>query len=335
MDSSVLAGNEVHIFDLSKGDSNATYDYKCIPARTEGGAAPSKRFAHAATVVKGSIYVFGGCSETDILPERDCFWRFDSETLRWSNLAHQEGSISPEPRYFHSAVSNDKTIVICGGVSVSSSISSNDVWAFDINEQKWKNLLSFGAYENSPPPSMTLTDDTLYVIDHTLKLETVIHTLALHTAEATWQSITIPAQVANPLPRQGAGLIPVSTGMGRQYLLYMLGEKVEMGHPQSESKLEENEFWSGLWSYQIDSMKGSLARAKDVTKEKLGMDSERATWAEVEIKPSSEEGKQGKSHPGPRGQFAIDRLDQKTVVLWGGVNPKGDVEGDGWIIALE
>ena len=58
---------------------------------------------------------------------------------------------------------------------------------------------------------------------------------------------------------------------------------------------------------------------------------------EVEVLPPTDlEASEGKVHPGPRGSFACDVMDDgTTVVVWGGVNPKGEREGDGWVIKLE
>ena len=331
-----MAGSDLHIFDLSQGDSS-NYDYKCVPTSTGSGSndGPVGRYGHAAAVVDGSIYVFGGQSEKELLTERNYFWRFDTKALLWSSIEVSKGNISPQPRCFHTAVSDDSSIVIYGGTSQGTILT--DVWQFDVSTGSWASLPSLKTSEVNPHPNMALADGVLYVVEQNEKSETVIYSLALRATEPAWQTVMIPAQLTSPSPRQGAGLVPITTGMGRLYLLYMLGEKTEPSESESESggKSEEPEFWSGLWSYQIDSTKGTLAKLKDATKEKLGMDSQRATWAEVEIKPTTEQSEQGKSHPGPRGQFAVDRLNQNTVILWGGANAKGEVEGDGWIITLE
>ena len=67
------------------------------------------------------------------------------------------------------------------------------------------------------------------------------------------------------------------------------------------------------------------------------MDSGKHSWAEVEVLPPADlEESAGKIHPGPRSAFAVDVMkDKRSVVIWGGVNPKGEREGDGWIIKLE
>lgn len=90
------------------------------------------------------------------------------------------------------------------------------------------------------------------------------------------------------------------------------------------------------------------------------MDSGKHSWSEVEILPPGDlQPEAGKLHPGPRSWFGCDvTKDKKGVVIWGGkqhsfprkdqpsllltdnspgtgVNPRGEREGDGWVIRLE
>ena len=68
----------------------------------------------------------------------------------------------------------------------------------------------------------------------------------------------------------------------------------------------------------------------------MGIPTGEDTWAEVKIVTVTEGETEGKSHPGPRGWFASTSVGREIegggVLVWGGVNGKGEVEGDGWII---
>jgi hypothetical protein len=79
------------------------------------------------------------------------------------------------------------------------------------------------------------------------------------------------------------------------------------------------------------------AKIKDKIREALGMDDGKHSWYEVVVEPPTElPESEGKLHPGPRASFACDvMVDGQSVVIWGGTNPKGELEGDGWIIKLE
>jgi len=115
----------------------------------------------------------------------------------------------------------------------------------------------------------------------------------------------------------------------------MFGEKVEADSHAEDSK-ETQEFWSDIWTLQLPSTSTTPAQAKDATREALGVESGEARWAEVEIVPRLEATMlEGKSHPGPRAYFASAVVDAKKLLLWGGLNARGESEGDGWTIELK
>ena len=71
----------------------------------------------------------------------------------------------------------------------------------------------------------------------------------------------------------------------------------------------------------------------------MGIATGEDTWAEVKVDAgieSKEKEGEGKAHPGPRGWFASCTVPgrQGCVVLWGGVNGKGETEGDGWLVEV-
>lgn len=73
----------------------------------------------------------------------------------------------------------------------------------------------------------------------------------------------------------------------------------------------------------------------------MGISTGEDTWAEVKVDAGIESGdkeSEGKAHPGPRGWFASGGVPGRQgggmVVLWGGVNGKGETEGDGWLVEV-
>ncbi len=180
--------------------------------------------------------------------------------------------------------------------------------------------------------------------------------MGLTTSTHKWTTLPFPTNplTPGPRPRKGAGLAPVTTGNGREYLLYFLGEKAlpSPDTPEKEEekeKEEENEketkpstpaptFWSDTFSYQVPAVPITAAGIKDATRQAMGIATGEDTWAEVKVEarvesPEKMEG-EGKAHPGPRGWFASCAVpgQQGGVVLWGGVNGKGETEGDGWLV---
>ena len=80
------------------------------------------------------------------------------------------------------------------------------------------------------------------------------------------------------------------------------------------------------------------AKIKDAIRSTLGAEAGTHVWAEVEVKPPGDLlGNGGKLHPGPRCFFGYDSLKDghSGIVLWGGVDAKGQTEGDGWIVRLQ
>ena len=241
------------------------------------------------------------------------------------------------------------TLVISSGCDSKSEVL-NDIWTFNIISQCWSPLPS--SPSTSPyPPSLALTHNRVYLISSSSDLGSEIHYLpftketysdsrgegeiGLTTAKNEWTTLSFPTNplTPGPRPRKGAGLTPVTTGNGREYLLYYFGER---GSGESQSSSDDRAFWSDVWSYQVPAQNMTAAGIKDATRSAMGIDTGEGSWAEVNVIPVVEGDTEGKSHPGPRGWFSsspVGRdIDGGGVVLWGGVNGKGEVEGDGWIV---
>ena len=139
--------------------------------------------------------------------------------------------------------------------------------------------------------------------------------------------------------RSGA-LLPITTGYGWQYLAYMFGHQEK---PQDSKESDEQEtYFSDLWTYQVPSKSTKPnswtdlkpAAIKDAIREKLGYSAGTLEWAEVEVLATEQTAHEGKVHPGPRAFFGAD-VEQNTIVLWGGVNAKGEKEADGWTVHFQ
>ncbi|KAK4695074.1 hypothetical protein P7C71_g2605, partial [Lecanoromycetidae sp. Uapishka_2] len=251
------------------------------------------------------------------------------------------------------------SLVVCGGLAESGE-SLNDTWIFNIISKTWTQLPSTPS--TSPwPPSLALTHNRLYLISSSSDLGSEIHYLpftketysdargegdiGLTNSEATWSTLPFPTNplTPGPRPRKGAGLIPVTTGNGREYLLYFFGEKASpLTSPSSDPATTSEKddagpvFWSDIYSYQVPAVPMTAAGIKDATRSTMGIATGEDTWAEVKIVTVTEGETEGKSHPGPRGWFASAPVGREIegggVLVWGGVNGKEETEGDGWII---
>lgn len=138
-----------------------------------------------------------------------------------------------------------------------------------------------------------------------------------------------------PMPRSGASVIPVTTGAGRQYLLYFMGQVGESG--------DLNDFWS----FQIDSEQTSAASIKDKIRDtvshqtKNSWASGRHTWAKCEVGELNGKGdghEQTNWPSGLRGFGSDNWSDQggNAFVIWGGRHGDGPdaVVDEGWVVSV-
>jgi hypothetical protein len=297
--------------------------------------------------VPGARYLHGGAASDHPLP--------NTKTSNKTSYGEQiQSTIGKLPSFVGKGSSPQEphgTLVICGGLSSPSS-PLNDTWIFNIISRTWTPLPPTPS--TSPwPPSLALTHNRLCLISSSSDLGSEIHYLpftketyrdargegevGITNTKEEWSTLTFPTNplTPGPRPRKGAGLIPVTTGNGREYLLYFLGEKASP--PTSEPTTSEDPiFWSDIWSYQVPAVNMTAAGIKDATRSAMGIATGEGTWAEVKIVTVVEGELEGKSHPGPRGWFAScpvgRQIEGGGVLIWGGVNGKGEVEGDGWII---
>ncbi|KAI4130528.1 MAG: hypothetical protein LQ341_006446 [Variospora aurantia] len=245
------------------------------------------------------------------------------------------------------------SIIICSGLS-SSLDCITDVWTFTIATKTWSSLTTMPSVPF--PPSLAFANNTLYMLGglsdagseiHYLQLQPSTYKDARGTADldlkaktTEWLTLPFPTNplAPGPRPRKGAGLIPVTTGNGRLYLLYFMGEKASKAEEKAET-----EYWSDTWSYQTPAVDVAPAGIKDKTRALMGISTGEGTWCEVKVVPN-EEGSggletEGKSHPGPRGWFASCALgkdfDGAGIALWGGINAKGETEGEGWLVSVK
>ncbi|KAL8933547.1 MAG: hypothetical protein Q9216_006316, partial [Gyalolechia sp. 2 TL-2023] len=311
----------------------------------EDGKVPGPRAGHIACALGHRIYVFGGKGQDQqVLEENGKVWVFDTETLRWSSLEPSTENPYPSPRYQHSVVASENplpntnvsdtasyteqikstvskipamigkasppkephgSIIVCSGLSSSSSQALTDIWTFTIATKTWSALPSIP--QTPFPPPLAFANNTLYILSGSSKVGNEIHSLPLQpstyndargTADldlrATtpeWSTLPFPTNplAPGPQPRKAAGLLPITTGNGRLYLLYFMGEKVASeAEAANASEQQHTEYWSDTWSYQIPAVDVAAAGIKDKTRSLMGISTGEGTWAEVKVVPNEE-----------------------------------------------
>ncbi|KAF2652014.1 hypothetical protein K491DRAFT_605797 [Lophiostoma macrostomum CBS 122681] len=353
-----IFGGETASGELASNDMQAVtvvesgkpeMDYSLIPAiPSQEDKVPKARTKHAACAFHRAVAVFGGCNGKDeVIDDECCIWLFDPKESTWKAVSASNSDSTPGRRYGAKIFAHGDSIVLYGGEDKAGSAS--DVWSFDTNAEIWTQLPTAPVSTSNA----ALANGQLYLISASDPMSSQLHHLDLSAAvdEAHWDTFTFPTNpmAPGPRPRHDGGLLPITTGFGRNYLAYLLGAREK----SSESHLPEDVShdvtqWSDMWTLQLLSSdlqpqaKLSIsevikpAKIKDAIRSAFGADSGQHAWAEVEVQvPTNLEG-EGKLHPGPRAYFGCDVLeDGKSAVLWGGENAKGERIGDGWILRLE
>ncbi|KAH6625781.1 hypothetical protein C7974DRAFT_361278 [Boeremia exigua] len=350
-----LASNEIHAVTLQHS-GEPEMDYGLIPAipSIEGERVPDPRSSHAACTFHGNIVVYGGCNEKDELSdEKSSVWMFSPERKTWEHLVPSTLDLAPGPRRQAKLFAQDKCIVLFGGYDGSGDRAS-DIWQFDIASKVWWQLPTAPVATGNA----ALANDQLWMISGTDSMSSQIHHLDISSPknEMSWDTFTFPTNPMAPGPRarQDGALIPIHTGYGRNYLIYLLGARADTSSvttiaPEDPKHANDATQWSDTWALQIPSsdlqVKASTsfkeaikpAKIKDAIRSALGADTHELSWGEAVVQlPSEKEMEEmGKLHPGPRAFFGADVMqDETSIALWGGVNAKGERVGDGWIISL-
>lgn len=230
---------------------------------------------------------------------------------------------------------------------------TGDFWGFDVRSRTWK---EFPTAPGKPRggAALAVSKQRIYryggfngegeeggALDFLeLRVETFNDTSGLGeigvSAKEGWQTLNFKEEgMRYPENRSVAGLQPITTGMGREYLVMMLGER----DPSSQGHDGAGKFWGDVWVFQCPPLGMTGASFKDATWQALGRETGEGLWSEVAV--SDAEGVEGEDVrvlvPGERGWFAsssLGDLDVSSVMLWGGLNGKNEREGNGWILTF-
>lgn len=242
------------------------------------------------------------------------------------------------------------TIFVIGGRDTSTNQLANDALAFDLKTRTWSNI-------PSPPgqpregASLALAGSRLYrfggkgietfasgALEY-LDVGPVFSHASGGTTPLTsgwaWQEVAHVDSKDNAAPqaRSNAGLVEVTTGQGRHYLVAIGGEAEDARH------LDD------MWTFQLPPEHATAAATKDKIRAGMRRDTHEATWAEVLYRYVDTKGEEEMETPGrpkrglgQRARFGIARgteVDGATCVVWGGVDSEGSVLSDGWMVTVD
>lgn len=243
-----LASNEVHSVTLEhtdKSEDRPEFDYSVLPAQAdvvsdvEGDAVPAARTKHAACKLNVCIAVFGGQNETGKLVDDDpIVWLYVPSKSAWQGLHAAGAGIAPTQRYGAKLFEANNNLILYGGQDGDGQ-ELKDVWHFNYTSKAWTPL-------PSAPVSTTnaaMSEGVLYLIAASDPMSSEVHILDTRDFEgAVWRKTSFPTNpmAPGPRPRTGGGLLPVSTGYGRNYLLYFFGAR-QNPHTSETTSPDETE----------------------------------------------------------------------------------------------
>ena len=231
---------------------------------------------------------------------------------------------------------------------------TNDLWGFDVRSRTWKE------YPTAPGnprggTSLSISKHRIYrygglngtgeeggqidILD--LGLETFNDKSGAGElsvmAKGKWETLDFSEEdIKHPGNRSVAGLHTITTGMGREFLILLLGER----DPSSDGHNGAGKFWGDVWAFQCPPQGMTAASFKDATWQALKRETGEGQWSQMAI--SDAEGVEGEDVrnliPSERGWFAsssMGDLDVSGIVLWGGLNGLNEREDNGWILRIE
>ncbi|ROV96323.1 hypothetical protein VMCG_07666 [Cytospora schulzeri] len=162
-------------------------------------------------------------------------------------------------------------------------------------------------------------------------------------AEATGEDdakVPLKVEVEEPYwpgHRSVAGMQTVIMG-GHQYIVLLMGER----EPTTGDESAAGKFWDDIWAYELPraTMASSALGAVFGRGRSGSRNHDRPVegkWFRVETEAYDDEDATSAEGPGPRGLFAaghMGELEERGVMLWGGVDGANNKLGDGWILRM-
>lgn len=231
---------------------------------------------------------------------------------------------------------------------------TNDLWGFDVRSRTWKEYPSapgkprggtaiavskqriyrYGGFngEGEEGGELDILELGLETFENVGSTEEVSV-----MAKGKWETLDFKQEnMRFPGNRSVAGLQSITTGMGREYLVLMLGER----DPSSEGHQGAGKFWGDVWAFQCPPKGMTAASFKDAAWQALGRETGEGLWSEMLV--ADAEGVEGedvrKLVPTERGWFASSTMgdaDATGIILWGGLNGKNEREDNGWILRID
>lgn len=269
----VPVDNQIHVFDLE--------DYTWSVAEVKG-APPPPRVGVTMVAVGPVVYIFGGRDKDH--QELNHFYSFDTRSGEWKLISCDADG--PPHRSYHAMAADESQVYVFGGCGQNGRL--NDLWAYNIEEGKWRALPGCSKLAPRGGPGLAVTGNKVWVVfgfggKHELS---DVHRFDLDTN--LWEEVETSGE--KPSPRSVFSCF----SQGKYVVVY--GGEVDpsdLGH-------------MGAGAFVSDT---------------FALDTETLEWRKVH---DDAEDVEGKPHPGPRGWSAFSPgrcCGSYGMVVYGGNSP--------------
>jgi hypothetical protein len=324
-----------------------------------GGRAPSKPGSEKEAALideQGSVHVYSTLTNdwTLLIPRRSSTSTAFPEPRVHASMT---STVHPAPQEALQASTEAHGTLILHGGYTREGTRLRDTWTFDVSSRMWAKwpdlphaagdgVASSGQiyctesrlwHVGSSPGTVAYLDISRDVADDfSGKTE-----LGIAPKTGQWEVLSFANTINNstekrpgsttqagnlPMPREGAGFLPVTSGAGRKYLLYFMGE-------DPSASAEPN-----LWTFQIAAEKFSPAVVKDKIRATFGANTGEHAWARCDVVQASKQEGEIERPSGGLARFAADAWTDwggGAVVIWGGKLEGGINQNEGWVLTVD
>ncbi|XP_043916597.1 tip elongation aberrant protein 3-like [Protopterus annectens] len=196
--------------------------------------APSDRFKHACSVVKGFVYLYGGRDKTGL----NDLWRYNIMHNKWEQLQYL-GDDVPEELDEHSMVAYEGMLYIFGGMVDSAYVQrKTPLWIYEIDRSRWthwkKRVGEQIVPANRKGHSAAVYNSFMYLYGGYVDIKGISQEFWSFSFDTQEWSIVSPSTTEpGPGPRHGHSAVVHSTGM------YLFGGLMGL--------TEQNDIWK--WNF--------------------------------------------------------------------------------------
>ncbi|KAJ4294108.1 hypothetical protein N0V90_007798 [Kalmusia sp. IMI 367209] len=232
-----IASNDMHVVNL-KAEENKEPEYQLIPAIAEndvqGGKVPRGRTKHAACAFQGGVVVYAGMSSVSGEPvDQGEIWHFNPEERTWATFSALSNSANEQrfnPENEVRIFPYSDSLVILTGTETEGTTTIQRCMPNSTSDSQ---IILPHPPTSASPSNASVHDGHLYLISTSDPMSSQLYILPLDTKEGEpapkWTTLTFPTNplVPGPRARHAGALLPISTGYGRNYLIYLLGARSE------------------------------------------------------------------------------------------------------------